>query len=363
MSCPREVAADPVASFCLGGALLGPLERNLRGQASPQIVPLLLALITLETAAQLVRGINLGQHHVTAYNVATLVQRGVLLGGVVALTLARSLVLPRVLLSWGIATALSLAVSGVWIWWRSPAVTMSACHLLKGWQVSFARGFRALITITATFVLLRFDWWVLGPVLGSKAVGQISVATAIAEWLWYVPTILGSILFALVAADRSDAAVWKVARATRGVAAVVLPVAVILMLVGRYLVPAIYGDAYREAGRVLVVLAPGVAAIAVHLVADSYFAGSGFPLVSWAGALGALGVKVLLNALLVPIAGILGAAAATSTAYSCLLALKVWRLGRERGVSARDLLVLNRGDITYGLTAARAWVGERVHSA
>ena len=349
--------------LAVGVALLFVVDHELEGRAGHDAGVLIVGLVSLETAAQLVRGVNLGQHHVLSYNVATLVQRIALLSGVTALKLVHRLVLPLVLLSWAFGTLLSVTVSSVWIWRRSTPMPLSARLIVTGWTGSFRRGLKAVITITATLFLLRLDWWMLGPMLGLRAVGQVSVATALAEWMWYVPTILGSILFALVAADRSDAIVAKVARASRAAVAGVAPVAVLLIAVGAALVPAIYGAAYREAGRVFVLLVPGVGAIAVHLVVDSYFAGSGFPPVSWLGALGALALKFGLNLVLVPRAGVEGAAMATSLAYLSLLALKLIWLRRERRIPLRELLLPHLSDVREGVAAARLWLRVRAREA
>src|SRR5206468_5337868 len=65
-------------------------------------------LLSAETVALMIRGINLGQHHVTAWNIATLTQRFVYLGGVGALVLTRHARVEPVLGSWALATLSSV---------------------------------------------------------------------------------------------------------------------------------------------------------------------------------------------------------------------------------------------------------------
>src|SRR5205807_67310 len=124
----------------------------------------------------------------------------------------------------------------------------------------------------------------------------------------------------------------------------------------------LYGKAYAQAGALFVLLVPGMLAISVHLVIDSYFAGSGFPPITYLTAAGAVAMKVVLNLILVPRFGIAGAAVATSVVYGSVLLVKTIAITRLTGASLRSLLVLTRSDLTSNLATARAWVrGFREH--
>jgi len=336
--------------------LWAPLATGLVAEVGA-IFPLILAL---EVAALLLRGVNLGQHHVTAFNVASLLQRVVYLLTIVAVALLAGLALERVLLCWAVATAVSLAVSAGWAWVRSPAGTDTLVGIRQGWGASLRRGWRPLATIALTLVLIRFDVWTLGSRLGAGAVGQVSVASALVEWLWYVPTIVGTILFAAVAADRAGRRIETVAQSARLVVLLVGPASLMLMAVGRVLVPALYGSAYQEASAVFVRLVPGAAAVAVHLVIDTYFAGRGFPPVSLLAPAGCLLLKAILNTVLVPRYGIVGAATATSVVYVVLLTTKLMVLRAETGVPAHRFLLVRSADLVAGWTLARGWVSSRL---
>jgi O-antigen/teichoic acid export membrane protein len=199
----------------------------------------------------------------------------------------------------------------------------------------------------------------LQPFLGTTVVGQFSVATTLAEWLWYIPTIAGNLLFAVVAADRGKTSAATVARVTRLTLAFSCVVAIVLMLGGRTLVAFLYGAQYAMAGIIFVALVPGMTAIAVHLVIDSYFAGIGFPLNSvWAAAL-SLCAKVALNFVLVPAFGALGAAWATCIVYIALLGYKILWFRSTTSLPWRSILLADRADLSDGLNEVRSWVRRR----
>jgi len=324
----------------VSGRALGPADQKV-------LAGMFFVVLSLEVIAQMVRGINLGQHHVTAWNVATLTQRVAYLLAVGVLALSVRLRLESVVVCWAIAALLSVAVSGGWIWLRSQPERLTVQSLWSGWGQRLTQSIRAFVTVGLTLLLVRADVWMLGPMLGAATVGQFSVATYLAEWLWYVPSILGNLLFAVVAADRSARSASQVARSARLVTTLLVVVMATLLVCGRWLVQVMYGQPYQQAGVLFTLLLPGMTALGIHLVVDSYFAGSGFPAISIWGALIALVTKIVLNLVVVPSLGATGAAGATTVVYCCLLALKVAAFARATGMRVSEILLPVRSDVAY----------------
>jgi O-antigen/teichoic acid export membrane protein len=313
-------------------------------------------VLTCEILALLFRGINLGQHHITAYNVATLLQRVVYLVAAIYLSASHAVRVATVLVAWAIAVVLNVFLSGVWIWRRSGVAQLSWTAVAQGWSRSLTQGLRALLTVGLTLLLVRGDVYMLGPMLGPEAVGQISVASTLAEYLWYIPSILSSVLFAAVAARRDPDTLRKLCRASRTTVAILGPAALVLAIAGRALVPLLYGEAYTEAGTVFVLLLPGMFAISVHLVVDSYFTGSGFPPITYLAAAGAVVLKIGLNLIAVPRWGVEGAAVSTSVVYGSLLGAKLLALHRQTGVSYQELLRPTWSDVKNNIAVVRLWL-------
>jgi O-antigen/teichoic acid export membrane protein len=332
-----------LAIAVVGGRRLLPEAAGVR-----QTLALLFALVlSLEAIAQMLGGINLGRHQVTGWNIASLTQRFCYFGAVGLLAFTAGLRLEIVVACWAAATFLSVLVSGFWIWRRSPPESITLVLVGIGWGGRLAQGFRAFVTVALTLLLIRADVWMLGPMLGAATVGQVSVATYLAEWLWYIPSILGNLLFAVVAADHGVRAIHQVARSARLVSTLLIVVMGVLLLAGRGLVHLLYGPSYQEAGILFMLLLPGMTALGIHLVIDAYFAGSGFPPITIWGAGSAVVAKVVLNLLLVPTYGVRGAVAMTSLVYIGLLTLKVVWFVRTTGVRPRELLWCNRSDFAY----------------
>lgn len=308
---------------------------------------LFVLVLSLEAVAEMVRGINLGQHHVAGWQVVGLTQRIVYFSAVGLIALRFGLSLQSVVTCWALATALTILVNGGWIWFRDPRIRVSLRGIWTGWSRRLALGMRAFVTIGFTLLLIRADIWMLGPMLGESTVGQVSVATYLGEWFWYVPSILGNLMFAVVAAEVSRRSALQVARTARLVTGLLATAMVLLLLLGRSLVGLLYGPVYHEAGILFTILLPGMTALGIHLVVDSYFAGSGFPPVTIWGALAAVVAKVGLNLVAVPKFGVVGAVAVTSIVYIGLLGLKVIWFVRTTGIRAVDVLVVNASDVAY----------------
>ena len=344
-------------------ALAQPVWRRwLRLEGDHLLSGLFLLVVVGELTALLFRGINLGQHHITAYNIVALVQRLSYLMLVAGLTAAGWLRVETVLAAWLVAVAANVTVGGWWIWRRSERAPLSWRVVQEGWGHTLKRGLRALAAISLTLVLVRADVYMIGPMLGVEAVGQISVASTFAEYLWYIPSILGSVLFAAVAASRGPETVAKICRASRTTIAALAPVVLGLLLVGRWVVILVYGHAYGQAATVFLLLLPGMFAVSLHLIIDSYFTGSGFPPITYLAAAGALLLKVAINLLLVPKMGLQGAAVATSVVYVSLLIVKVVAFSRETGVSVGTLFRPRWQDVRHNAALARSWF-QRITSA
>ena len=318
-----------------------------------------IAVLCVEALAQMVRGINLGQHDINAFNLGTFLQRAAFFGLVLFFRQTRGLTLLPVVSAWFVAALISALVSGAFAWRRSTPMRLGFGALGAQWGANVMRGFRALICVALSLVLVRCDVYMLGPMLGMAAVGQVSVATYLAEWLWYVPSILNNLLFAAAAADALNRQVNEIARATRALVALLVPACLVLMLSGKTLVHLLYGPAYSEAGTLFVLLLPGATGLALHQVVDSYFAGRGFPAITiWAPGV-AVAAKVSLNLLLIPHFGVPGAVCATSFVYMGLLMIKIVALCRERSLRLRVFLWPSWQDIRLNLESAASWMLRR----
>lgn len=176
--------------------------------------------------------------------------------------------------------------------------------------------------------LYNVDVVMLRTLGGSAMTGYYKSALAIAEYLWFVPISLQTLLLHstsnLWVEERHDRIEELTSRLTRYTVLLTALLALgIAALAGRF-VPIYYGAEFSEAITPLRILLPGALAFAiVHpMYAVSQANGNLKPLVAATGLSAVL--NVALNAALIPLYGMVGAAVATGIGYGSMLAFHVW---------------------------------------
>jgi O-antigen/teichoic acid export membrane protein len=162
----------------------------------------------------------------------------------------------------------------------------------------------------------RLDQWILGAVSGSRELGLYSVAVAWAESLWYFPTAVAAVQRPnVVRASRAEAA-RHTAAAFRVAALVTLVLMVAIVIAAPFLCTTIFGEEFRGSIDDLRLLVAGSVGVVALKQLGSALTGQGAPtLASAAIALGFV-CTVVLDIVLIPPFGGLGAAAASTIAYT-----------------------------------------------
>lgn len=214
---------------------------------------------------------------------------------------------------------------------------------LSDWHVNPGRGLRLLrdswplmLSSMVIMVYLRIDQVMLGEMAGNREVGIYSVAVRLAEVWYFIPTALYWSLFPGIVAAKSESEPRFYARLQQLYnlsAFSAYAIAVPLTLLAQWLVPVLFGDEYARAGLMLAVL------IWSNLFTSLEMARSGFlTAMNWTRlylltvALGCA-LNILLNFVLIPKYGGMGAVVASLAAYwfaahgSCFLFRPLWRTG------------------------------------
>ena len=173
----------------------------------------------------------------------------------------------------------------------------------------------------AQLVFLRVQAPVLQLLSTSAAVGLLAVVTPLAELLLMLPVVAGTVLVPHYTRDRPTGR--DVQRHAFRVAAATLAGAVVIALAAPWAIPFVYGSQYAGATPVLLALLPGVVVFAVARTVQSYLvAEDRFGAVT-TGAVAAIVVSLVAQAVLSPDLGATGAAMAISIGY-VVAAVPLW---------------------------------------
>lgn len=334
------------------GGATGPLAQILPNLSQRQFIYAALA-IPGELFFSIALFALLGRRMIGAYSAVRVLRRLALLLLLVATAaLARLSLSVALLLNLGALalTAVALVVAARSGKFLSVVPSMS---LLRE-QVAY--GTRAVPGELAERLQFRADSFLVNFFIGVRATGIYSVTSGLAETLWYIPNALGIVMFSRAVDPSADAG--RVAAAlTRATVAVTALSAIPAVLLGPYLVRALYGSQFADAGVALRFIMPGIVAYSIVAILTRYLSGRGRPGASTLILVAGTAINVLANLTLVPRMGINGAALASSISYSATALLTLAIFLRVSGRRLTETLILRRSDLVVGAAA----LGRIVH--
>lgn len=217
-------------------------------------------------------------------------------------------------------------------------------HLLRK-MLSF--GIRSYVQVVTAHLLLRIDIYMVQAFLGPAQTAFYALALHFTELVLEVPQAIGLVLYPKLAALPEAQMHRLTAQSCRRTLMVTVPAAVALALVGPWIVTLWYGQAYAPAGAPLPWAAVGVAAMSIFVIITRDFTARQKQRVNTVAGLLALATNVVLNVVLIPIYGIVGASFATAVAYGGACVILIHFFLRESGMRWVDVLVPTRDDVAY----------------
>jgi O-antigen/teichoic acid export membrane protein len=249
-----------------------------------------------------------------------------------------------------VATTVATAVVGVgsmlWAWRRLPRARMAEPGQLRR-ALSF--GIKGYGAMALQFVNYRLDVFVLSAVTSTAVVGRYSLAVAVTALMWLLPGALSEVLFPRVArlSGRGHELTREMVetKSLRHASLVVGTTALLLAAALVLLVAPVFGEEFRPAVRLGLILLPGTALVGISSVLAATIIGRGKPIYTLYGALVVTPVTVALYATLIPWLHADGAALASTLSYACSFVFMVWFYRRVTSRRALPLLVPTRSEL------------------
>jgi O-antigen/teichoic acid export membrane protein len=208
---------------------------------------------------------------------------------------------------------------------------------------SLAFGARQYASDIASYLMSRLDFFIVALYLGARGLGIYSVAAGLAEIIIRLSNEIGTMLYPVFA--RGDLKPGQPAAALRIVTLMAVVLATGLALISGPLIRILYGTAFADAIPPFRWLLLGTVAWSTTHVTWTYVSSSGRPGVGVLVFSVAAGVDVLLNVILLPGLGVVGASIAATASYIAagLVFFHLFR-GAER-CSIRTALVPKWSDL------------------
>ena len=194
---------------------------------------------------------------------------------------------------------------------------------------------------------LRTDIILLKYFKGNLIVGYYSIAVAVAESLWQFPAAIGTVIISRTA--NSDD-IFKTIKETNLVIRITIVLAIaagiMVFIASPFLIPFIFGSKFLPSIPLVQTILPGIIFFSIMQIITSFIAGTGKPWIILKIGIPALLINIILNIIIIPLLGGIGAAIATDISYFIALAFTIVYYIRKYNISAYELIILKKDDIT-----------------
>ena len=205
-----------------------------------------------------------------------------------------------------------------------------------------------LVYATALLIInlnTRLDVILLDKLSTSYEIGIYSKGAGITQYLWQIPMLLSTIIFARSAVSKNDRAFSvKVTQLLRLSLLFVGFGLVILFLFSKWIIIGMYGEEFEGSIMVLNLLLGGVLLLTIFKSMNQDMAGKGKPWVSMKAMIPALFVNVGLNIFWIPEYGANGAALASTVSYSLAALLFLHFYSKEVQIPIKQILHYKKTD-------------------
>jgi O-antigen/teichoic acid export membrane protein len=357
---PRRALATNslLSALVLGGACVGlltvavELVPGLAGDADRSLLWLAYAAVPVLILKVYLKYLAGADYAFGIANVAWLLPpaASVVVNGALAAT--GELTAGRAFGAWVAAHTAAMLMLVAWVAFRSVGFGRPSLSVARRATAFGAKSHFGRVLMAGNY---RADQWFVGALAGSYELGLYSIAVAWSEVLFYLPTALVIVQRPyLVRADAAEAG----RRASGVFRAGVLLTAVLaigVVLVAPFLCVAFFGEAFAGATDDLRVLVFGAFGIVALKLLGNALTAQRLPLRTTAAAGIAFAVAIVLDVLLIPTHGGLGAAAASALAYTAGGAAIVAIFSRTFRIPLRALLPGLRDIARVRPAAAAAW--------
>lgn len=320
---PQLFGNTLLISFVLGGVI--GLSGLTVGLVFPNLSPvhgamLLMVIVSIPftLAFYLLQNLLLGLQEVRAYNIMIFSVKFLLLIIILGLIL-----FDQVSVDWFFIASLISTVSGfLWVIYVLNKKLDDPLALSKlVFKKTFRYGFKAYLAVFFAYLVLKSDLLMIQYMLGNRESGYYSISSNLAELMFTLPVVIGTILFPKISAMSTWSEKWYLTRKMTLISSLAMAlICMFLSIFSENIVLILFGEAYLQSVTPFMWLLPGIFFLGLEVVMVQFLASIGFPISIVYLWLAVSVSNILLNIWLIPLYGITGAAIASSFSYFIVFA-------------------------------------------
>ena len=211
------------------------------------------------------------------------------------------------------------------------AIGMVTIYHLSGlsvlaWRVRYGRikyllhqSWPLLLASIATIVYMRIDQVMLGEMLDSKAVGIYTAASRLTEFWYFLPIAIGISVFPTIVKTKNDNPEFYIDRIRKLLTVLVglaYVVAIPVSFFSDSIVNIVFGDAYAGAGKVLTIYVWASVFVFMGVAQTLWNINENLQRIIWLRTAACAVLNVILNLILIPKYGVLGAASSSLVSHA-----------------------------------------------
>lgn len=169
-------------------------------------------------------------------------------------------------------------------------------------------------------IYMRIDQIMIMKIIGEKEMGLFSAAVRLSEAWYFVPMIITNSLFpAVLNAKKTDEAEYKkrTQRLFNLMFIISLGVAIPISLLSPWLIDTFYGEAYQPAAKILTLHVWTGVFVSLGVASSNWFLAENLQKFALWKTIAGAAINIILNLLLIPKLGIIGAAFSTLACQMC----------------------------------------------
>lgn len=168
-------------------------------------------------------------------------------------------------------------------------------------------------------IYMRIDQIMIKEMLGDREVGLYSAAVRLSEVWYFIPMIVTNSLFpAIVSAKKLSEGLYyeRLQKLYTFMVWLAISIALPMTFLSDWLVTLLYGDAYKAAGQVLMIHIWAGVFVFLGIASGKWFLSEGLQKFAFYRTLSGAIINIILNFVLIPMYGLIGAAVATLIAQT-----------------------------------------------
>ena len=325
--------------LALGLSALASVRPNWFGLVSPDLIRIAAISIPFQLISLIGLNILLAVGKIREFNWLDLAgQSFVLINALIVLILLRRGLETLVTLNTAASVLVSVAVAIM--------LAMAARNLVRSrWWADMglltkmiSYGLKFHVSILAGAIIIRADLLVVNHFRGAAEAGVYSVASQFALLLMLLPGVIATLLFPRVTVEQD--ARGETTCQVAGYTTFIMFFCCLAAVPFSLLLPLLYGKAFSEAPRLLLILLPGVYLMGLESVLVQHFNALGLPRAIPLYWLATLILNLVLVFALVPRFGAQGAAIASTISYATIFIFVALHFRTSTGRSFSEVFVL-----------------------